>query len=71
MAGDPIEWAPRLGANTTSHDGPRSIPNKLEIEKGPIDVAGRSRHSGSGANIEHFKLLESNTSRESSSWQPR
>ena len=28
MAGDPIEWAPRLGANTTSHDGPRHYPEK-------------------------------------------
>ena len=71
MAGDPTKWAPRPEANTTSHDGPRPIPSKLEIEKGPIDVDRRLSHSGPGANLQDFKLLASNTWRESNSWLTR
>ena len=51
--------------------GPGLIPSKLEIEKGPIDVDRRLSQPGPGANLEDFKLLASNTWRESNSWLTR
>ena len=64
MTGDPTKWAPRLGANTTSHDGPRPIPSKLEIEKradrcGPALESFGTRSEPTGLQIAREQLVDS------------